>query len=220
MPPQNAELLKQTFLEIYKKVFINCWCINKDESYLMWRAYANEGFAIKTTIGKLKKSLSKDENLQNLIIDKIHYCSLEELKNLEIKSEKGGSEETLKDPFVAIFLRKLNFFQDEKELRIILSDFESQTVEDGDGNGIILKCELGDLIEEVYISPLLKSKALNQEDKNMSSIENLIKNKLGNLTLKTSYISENLIYNHQTQDEDLIKLIPEVINSSSIGEKA
>jgi hypothetical protein len=74
--------------------------------------------------------------------------------------------------------------------------------------------------EEVYISPLLKSKALNQEDKNMSSIENLIKNKLGNLTLKTSYISGNLIYNHQTQDEDLIKLIPEVINSSSIGEKA
>ena len=67
---------------------------------------------------------------------------------------------------------------------------------------------------------MLKSKILNQRDKNISAIENLIKNKLGNLTLKTSYISENLIYNHQTQDEDLIKLITEVINSSSIGKKA
>lgn len=80
MPPQHAELAKQAFLEIYKKIFINCWCINKDESYLMWRAYANEGFAIKTTIGKLKKSLLKNDVHENLTIDKIHYCSLKDLR--------------------------------------------------------------------------------------------------------------------------------------------
>lgn len=203
MPPQIEELSKQGFLEIYKKYFINCWCINEDESYLMWRSYANEGFAIKTTIGKLKKSLKNE----NLVIDKIHYYSLKELKDLGIKNQKGCNDEPSKDPFELMFLRKLNFFQDEKELRIILSDFESQTVREE----IRLKCNLSDLIEEIYISPLLKAKL---------DIENLIKNKLGNLELKTSYISENLIYNHQVQDEDLTKLIPEVINSSSVGKKA
>lgn len=215
MPPEITDLLKQGFLEIYKKIFINCWCINKEESYLMWRSYANEGFAIKTTIGKLKKSLLKNENLQNLVIDKIHYYNLKELKDLEIKNQKGCNDESSKNPFELMFLRKLNFFQDEKELRIILSDFESQTVREE----MRLKCNLSDLIEEIYISPLLKSKTVNQVDENID-IENLIKNELDNLELKTSYISKNLIYNYQVQDEDLIKLIPEVISSSSIGKEA
>ena len=214
MSQQHAELAKQAFLEIYKKIFINCWCINEEESYLMWKAYANEGFAIKTTIGKLKKSLS--QNNINLTIDKIHYCSLKELKDLKTKDQKGNNNKYSKNPIEAQFLRKLNFFQDEKELRILLSDFGSQTIKEE----IRLKCDLNDLIEEIYISPLLKSKILNQRDKNISAIENLIKNKLGNLELKTSYISNNLIYSYQAQDEDLIKLIPEVINSSSIGREA
>ena len=40
--------------------FLNCWTINRNESYALWKIYlkgSNGGLAIKSTVSKLKKSI-------------------------------------------------------------------------------------------------------------------------------------------------------------------
>ena len=36
---------------------VNCWHMNSHESYLMWKAYASRGFAVRTTFERLQASL-------------------------------------------------------------------------------------------------------------------------------------------------------------------
>jgi hypothetical protein len=39
-----------------EKFFVNCWHMNDAESYLMWKAYADRGYAIQTTFERVQAS--------------------------------------------------------------------------------------------------------------------------------------------------------------------
>jgi hypothetical protein len=43
--------------------YINCWHMNRHESYLMWKAYAGRGFAIQTTFERLQASLDSTQSV-------------------------------------------------------------------------------------------------------------------------------------------------------------
>jgi hypothetical protein len=44
------------YVDHQKQFYVNCWHINPIESYLMWRAYADRGVAVRTTSERLRAS--------------------------------------------------------------------------------------------------------------------------------------------------------------------
>lgn len=40
---------------------VNCWHMNSHESYLMWKAYASRGYAVRTTFERIQASLDASE---------------------------------------------------------------------------------------------------------------------------------------------------------------
>lgn len=40
---------------------VNCWHMNSHESYLMWKAYGNRGYAVRTTFERLQASLDESD---------------------------------------------------------------------------------------------------------------------------------------------------------------
>ncbi|MFA5914561.1 MAG: hypothetical protein WCV99_16395 [Sterolibacterium sp.] len=60
---QNRASRLQAYAEVdeYQKsqrfFYVNCWHMNDHESYLMWKAYADRGFAIQTTFERLTGAL-------------------------------------------------------------------------------------------------------------------------------------------------------------------
>src|SRR5258706_406031 len=54
-----------------KNYCVNCWHVNEGESAAMWDLYANsKGIAIRSTVGRLKKSLRPEQR-------KIALCKVE-----------------------------------------------------------------------------------------------------------------------------------------------
>lgn len=116
-----------------KSSFINCWTINREESYALWKIYLSgekNGIAIKSTVAKLKKSIT-DKN-KVCYISQVNYSALPNVNKL--------SEQT-------IIITKKPFYKFESELRIFIID--NLTSEDG----VSINCDINTLIQEVYISP-------------------------------------------------------------------
>ena len=53
------------YLKVQENLYVNCWHMNDHESYLMWRAYANRGYAILTTFERLRASFSTSPGVVN-----------------------------------------------------------------------------------------------------------------------------------------------------------
>src|SRR5712691_3970650 len=64
----DATLARQS-LETYEdhssKFFVNCWHMNDVESYLMWKAYGDRGYAIRTTFERMQISFARFEGAIN-----------------------------------------------------------------------------------------------------------------------------------------------------------
>ena len=131
--------------------YVNCWHVNDFESAAMWRLYCSNhsGVAIKSTVGKLKKSI--EDNESDIYIGKIEY--------IDYRTEvipTGNS-------FNTIFRKRLSFAH-ENELRVCLVQLperlegeENSAVYsflDRNPKGIHLKCKMTELIDEVVVSPL------------------------------------------------------------------
>jgi len=67
--------------EARKTLFVNCWHINKIESYAMWKTYLNnnEGIAIQSTFERLKNSLAGYE--KDIFFGKVKYIYSNDIKN-------------------------------------------------------------------------------------------------------------------------------------------
>lgn len=129
--------LRQTF-------FVNCWHENKHESAALWDQYAkSSGFAIRSTVGRLKQSIL-DEGPN--FIGNIEYLDYDKDNVVELNM--------LKPPFL-----KRKSFQHEKEVRLMIWEMPIQ--EDGPisweqtQQSKTLRVDLSILIEEIYASPTL-----------------------------------------------------------------
>jgi hypothetical protein len=112
------------FLDYYKshreKVVISSWHINEYESFAMWQIFTknNEGLAIQSTIGRLKKALEPERKTQQYI-GEVNY--------IDYKKEYIPFDDSF---FPFLFKRKS--FQYEREVRII-SDVSSDNLKINDG---------------------------------------------------------------------------------------
>ena len=132
-------------------VYANCWHANSYESAAMWNLYcrSNEGIAIKTTIGKLKKSFNFDP--RTILIGDIKY--------IDHRAEYVPSE-NLFEPVI----RKQKSFEHEKEIRAFLMMHGTRLV-----NGqacwvpdlpvelqplrLSVRVDVDELITDVYLAP-------------------------------------------------------------------
>lgn len=130
------------FLDYYKshreKVVISSWHINEYESFAMWQIFTknNEGLAIQSTIGRLKKALQPERAIEQYI-GNVNY--------IDYKKEYIPFDDNF---FPFLFKRKS--FQYEREVRII-SDVSAQNISVNEG--LKINVDLNQLIEKIYIHP-------------------------------------------------------------------
>jgi len=124
---------------------INCWHVNKNENYVMWKVYSKSNEAsivVQSTIGRLKKSF--DVNTERIWIGEVEYIDFSEYEPNN-RVFNFGAPNTLK----AFFL-KWNYFKYENEIRAVINKsvgkHKSKT-------GILVKVDLNELLEDVVLSP-------------------------------------------------------------------
>ena len=106
-----------------KHVMCNCWHQNEEESRAMWDNYSNHnsGIVIKTTVQKLKNSLS--DTMFDVFIGKIKYLSpstYEECYTQNyLQSIKNGLVLDKKWTYFPYFYKREEF-EHEREVRIII----------------------------------------------------------------------------------------------------
>lgn len=126
------------FLDYYKSHREKVWHINEYESFAMWQIFTknNEGLAIQSTIGRLKKALEPERKTQQFI-GEVNY--------IDYKKEYIPFDDSF---FPFLFKRKS--FQYEREVRII-SDVTSDNLKINDG--LKIDVDINQLIERIYIHP-------------------------------------------------------------------
>lgn len=127
--------------EFKKSYFISCWHLAEHESVAMWKIYSSEhaGIAIKTTIGKLKKSLT-DEN-QQIHIGEVEYID-------DHSSHKEHHISNIHWGGLSQACIKRRSFEYEKEVRLIECNLKSPK-----DSYVDLDLQF---IEEIRLSPLMK----------------------------------------------------------------
>lgn len=123
---------------------INCWHVNDSESFAMWKIYGGEqqdAIAIQSTVGKLKKSLNA--NNERIWIGEVEYIDFRdwEPKNRFFNSDVPNTLKT--------FFLKWNYFKYENEIRAVINKAYSEHKCD---KGLLIKVDLSELIEQVYVS--------------------------------------------------------------------
>ncbi len=130
------------FLDHYKqhrkKVAISSWHANEYESFAMWQIFTknNEGLAIQSTIGRLKKAVQPEINFEQYI-GEVNY--------IDYKKDFIPFDDNF---FPFLFKRKS--FQYEREVRIITDVSEQNLTLD---NGLKIDIDINLLIEKIYIHP-------------------------------------------------------------------
>jgi len=128
---------------------INCWHVNNDESYEMWKTYTSKNnsistksIAIQSTISRLKNSFHK--TVERIYIGEVKYIdhNILEPKN---RFFNIGRPNTLE-----VFFLKRKEFKQEQELRAVINQaFANHKSE----IGINVKCDLNRLIVKIVLSP-------------------------------------------------------------------
>jgi hypothetical protein len=121
--------------------FVNCWHENETESEAMWKLYTasqQEGIAIQTTYGALRKAIDNPE----IMIGRVTYT------NFETAFLPGDS----------YFWYKRKSFEHEREVRIMVEANDEQRKEWTEiykdaSFTISIPIALDQLIESVYVSP-------------------------------------------------------------------
>lgn len=169
-----------------KYMFVNCWHENDYESDAMWKIFlkSNNGIAIKSSIGQIKKSLEKCD--KKISIGSVQYTNNSEKTLGEILDE---SETKRVHPIV----HKRISFMHEREVRLIhldlpipndIKDQENKKPQDC----IRANVDLVHLIIEVHIAPFA--------DKSFYSlVKSLITNLGYNFTVKESGLYDQSILN-------------------------
>ena len=124
----NAQHSFQTLLQLFSNhlMYCNSWFLKESESYSMWAGYGNNvnptSIAIQTTIGDFIKSI--ESTIFHIHIGEIQYKDYE---NEDITGYEDFTSIDLNNPdnilklFYAPVMHKRDIFQEEKEIRSIIS---------------------------------------------------------------------------------------------------
>ncbi len=136
--------LKEWFTKrIIPTHFISCWYISDYESDAMWRLYTNhdDGIAIKSTIGALKKTLELSQ--ERVWIGQVKYVDYDRWK--PPKASQGEDPSLWLEPF---FCKRISF-QHENELRALIHKEKLKE----NLSGINVNVQLNKLMDSVYVFP-------------------------------------------------------------------
>lgn len=153
-----------SYENLIESTFVSCWHINQYESDAMWKLYteSGKGIAIQSTLKKLLDSLNPSST-QTVYCGEIQYIDYT-AEEIPINFEKMTSKDKL-----IPFMYKRKSFEFEKEFRLICN------VQSSSSKGIKVECQLGTLIEDIYVSP-----NYNKREKNIvQTIVNNFKNSIG-----------------------------------------
>jgi hypothetical protein len=153
---------------------INCWHANDNESFAMWKIYAENNIAIQSTLGRLKECFNV--NSERIWIGDVEYINFREWEPKN-RFFNGDVPNTLKT-----FFMKWHYFTYENEIRAIINKaFDEHQAE----KGISVKVNICKLIESIYLSPGCK-----KEDE--EHIDTILKEKNFYSLKKKSDLGESL----------------------------
>lgn len=127
--------------------FVNCWSINRDESYALWKIYlggSDSGVAIQTTVSDLKKAVRSKNNespTEPLYIGKVRY---------------GKSIHPEQMHRFTLICNKMPYYRYEDELRLFVVDFPPSEGGDGITSPRRIPVDIEKLVQNIYISPFSK----------------------------------------------------------------
>lgn len=123
---------------------INCWHANKNESFAMWKIYAEDkqpSIAIQSTLGRLKNSLNANE--ERVWIGEVEYIDFREWEP-ENYIFNVDTPNTLKS-----FFLKWHYFEYENEIRAVINKAYMKHKQE---KGIFVRVDLNELIECIHLS--------------------------------------------------------------------
>lgn len=133
---ENLKPILSGFKDLSTRIAVNCWHRNEFESDAMWRLYvgSNEGVAISTTVGRLKKSILCE---QPVFIGDVRYIDYQ-------------SDGFILGNFFEVCLHKRSSFVHEQEVRAVtFINYNDPT----QSHGIDLGVRPDQLIETIHIAP-------------------------------------------------------------------
>lgn len=143
---KKIEQICSTIEKIRECTYINCWHINNDENYLMWKSYANEkgGVAIVTNVCSLLEAFETDIEIKAIPVEyETNAITKAQLPSyLDIISNELDIKE-LEQIVLTSSLYKKEFFKNEQELRLIFQKVTNNRI----------KVNIKKLIKCIYISP-------------------------------------------------------------------
>ena len=122
-----------------KRHFASCWIKSDFELNLMWSSYGKDGIAIKSTVGHLKDCMEHDRN---------HSVYISPVKYIDYKFDSSHNVGDNVNVYRILFTKR-KFFEQEREVRLLYTDYEISD----NMKGISLDVDLEKLIDCVVISP-------------------------------------------------------------------
>jgi len=118
---------------------VSCWHMNDFESFLMWKAYADRGLAVRTTFERVRAALA--EAKEHVTGGMVNYVDHE-----RDRTSVGNVVQTI--------MVKAVQYSDERELRLLLWDKEpaNATLNRVEG-GVRVKLPVGVLIDAIVVHP-------------------------------------------------------------------
>ena len=159
----NMEVVAQKLATL-----VNCWSINQTESYALWKIYLSggkAGVAIKSTVGRLKKSINNIPNnkAEKIFIGKVSYTDFIDENNIDRK---------------IIITTKSNYYKYENELRLFILYNYKEQIDNKVANGHRIKVDTNIMIEKVFLSPFTSSWFQNSFREVLSKIKPFLVNNL------------------------------------------
>lgn len=143
---EKIEQVCSSIDKIREYTYINCWHINDDENYLMWKSYANEkgGVAIVTDISSLLEAFETEIDVKAIpVVYETNAITNVQLPSYLDMISNDFNISQLEQIVLTSSLYKKEFFKDENELRLIFQKVANNRI----------KVDLNKLIKCVYISP-------------------------------------------------------------------
>ena len=139
---RDRELRKQA-PKLRKRIYVNCWHANDEESYVMWKLYVteNKGIAIQSTCRCLRNALK--QTAECLSLYKVTCTDQSE------EPVHGGS-------MIRACLTKRPAFSHERGVRLVWwPEMATGRLSKKAGivNGFYVQCDLDTLIERVFVAP-------------------------------------------------------------------
>lgn len=129
--------------EAQEEFFASCWHMNNYESYLMWKAYAERGFAVRTTFERVQASFEKFSGaVTGGVIDYVDFTR----------------DRTPVGNVFHLVATKDAPYTDEKEFRLLLWRLDPKNAQFTNvGKGIRVPVDVRMLVEQVFVNPLKAS---------------------------------------------------------------